>query len=119
VSRMQEEFHRSKDTRDAVTRGLAITGRTITAAALIMILVFGSFILGGQLVIKEFGLGLAVAVAVDAFLIRIGIVPAIMFLLGRSNWWLPGPLARILPRLPLEDEPELPEPTSPVQSPTF
>lgn len=119
VSRMQEEFHRSKDTRDAVTRGLAITGRTITAAALIMILVFGSFILGGQLVIKEFGLGLAVAVAVDAFLIRIGIVPAIMFLLGRSNWWLPGPLARILPSLPLEDEPELPEPTSPVQSPTF
>jgi RND superfamily putative drug exporter len=106
VSRMQEEFHRSGDNTDAVARGLAITGRTISAAAVIMILVFGSFILGGEQVIKEFGLGLAVAVAVDAFLIRIAIVPAIMFMLGRTNWWLPGPLARMLPRLPLEEEPE-------------
>jgi RND superfamily putative drug exporter len=106
VSRMQEEFHRSGDNTDAVTRGLAITGRTITAAAVIMILVFGSFILGGEQVIKEFGLGLAIAVAVDAFLIRIAVVPAIMFLLGRTNWWLPGPLARILPRLPMEEEPD-------------
>ncbi|MDT4909554.1 MAG: putative drug exporter of the superfamily, partial [Pseudonocardiales bacterium] len=107
VSRMQEEFHRSGDNTDAVTRGLAITGRTIIAAALIMILVFGSFILGGQQVIKEFGLGLAVAVAVDAFLIRIAVVPAIMFLLGRTNWWLPSPLSRVLPRLPMEEEPGL------------
>ncbi len=109
VSRMQEEYHRSGDNKDAVTRGLAITGRTITAAALIMILVFGSFILGGDIIIKEFGLGLAVAVAVDAFLIRIAIVPALMFLLGRSNWWVPGPLGRLLPRLPIEDEPDFPE----------
>ncbi len=104
---MQEEYTRSGDNKDAVTRGLAITGRTITAAAIIMILVFGSFILGGEQIIKEFGLGLAVAVAVDAFLIRIAIVPALMFLLGRSNWWLPAPLARVLPRLPMEEEPDL------------
>jgi len=109
VSRMQEEYHRSGDNKDAVTRGLAITGRTITAAALIMILVFGSFVLGGDIIIKEFGLGLAVAVLVDAFLIRIAIVPALMFLLGRSNWWVPGPLTRMLPRLPMEAEADLPE----------
>jgi putative drug exporter of the RND superfamily len=109
VSRMQEEYHRSGDNKDAVTRGLAITGRTISAAALIMILVFGSFVLGGNIIIKEFGLGLAVAVAVDAFLIRIAIVPALMFLLGRSNWWVPGPLARVLPRLPMEEEAGLPD----------
>ena len=114
VSRMQEEYHKSKDNRDAVTRGLAITGRTITAAAVIMILVFGSFILGGQLVIKEFGLGLAVAVAVDAFLIRMAIVPAIMFLIGRANWWLPGRLARVLPQLSLEEEEEPSDAVSPV-----
>ena len=109
VSRMQEEYHRSGDNKDAVTRGLAITGRTITAAALIMILVFGSFILGGGTIIKAFGLGLAVAVTVDAFLIRIAIVPALMFLLGRSNWWVPAPLARMVPRVPMEEEPELAE----------
>jgi RND superfamily putative drug exporter len=117
VSRMQEEFRRSNDNRDAVKRGLAITGRTITAAALIMVLVFGSFILGGQLIIKEFGLGLAVAVAVDAFLIRMAIVPAIMFLLGRANWWLPGRLARVLPRLPLEEVEDLSVAASPVPTP--
>jgi RND superfamily putative drug exporter len=118
VSRMQEEYHRSGDTKDAVTRGLAITGRTITAAAVIMILVFGSFILGGEQVIKEFGLGLAVAVAVDAFLIRIAVVPAIMFLLGRANWWLPGPLARRLPRIAAEKHPELPDDVQLILTPT-
>ena len=102
LSRIQEEFHSTGDTRIAVTRGLAITGRTITAAAVIMILVFGSFILGGATVIKQFGVGLAVAVFIDAFLIRIAVVPAIMFLLGRSNWWLPATLERGLPRLSLE-----------------
>ncbi len=103
VSRMHEEWHRTSDNKTAITRGLGLTGRTITAAALIMILVFGSFILGGDRVIKEFGVGLAVAVFIDAFLIRVAIVPALMFLLGNSNWWLPTRLAAILPKVNLED----------------
>ena len=106
ASRIREEWHRTGDNKIAVTRGLAVTGRTITAAAVIMILVFGSFILGGERLIKMFGLGLAVAVFVDAFLVRVAIVPAVMFLLGRSNWWLPRRLAPVLPRLALDAEPE-------------
>ncbi len=104
VSRMHEEWHRTGDNKTAITRGLGLTGRTITAAALIMILVFGSFILGGDRVIKEFGVGLAVAVFIDAFLVRVAIVPALMFLLGNSNWWLPTRLAAILPKVTLEDD---------------
>jgi RND superfamily putative drug exporter len=106
ISRIQEEWLKSGDNRVAVRNGLAATGKTITAAALIMILVFGSFILGGQRVIKEFGLGLAGGIFVDAFLIRMAVVPALMFLFGRANWWFPGWLDRILPRLSVD--PELP-----------
>ena len=69
--------------------GLAATGKTITAAALIMILVFGAFILGGIRVIKEFGLGLAGGILVDAVIIRMAVVPSVMILLGKSNWWFP------------------------------
>lgn len=90
VSRIREEWLRTGGNTEAVRRGLAITGRTITAAAAIMIVVFGSFIFGGNLTIKEFGLALSVAVFVDAFIIRMVIVPALMFLLGRANWWVPG-----------------------------
>ena len=75
VTRIYEEWHRSGDNTVAVTRGLAATGRTITAAAAIMILVFGSFILGGQLIIEMFGLGLAVAVLLDALIVRSILVP--------------------------------------------
>jgi RND superfamily putative drug exporter len=107
ISRIQEEWLRCGDSKEAVRRGLASTGKTITAAALIMILVFGSFILGGQRVIKEFGLGLAGGILVDAFLIRVAVVPAVMFLFGKSNWWFPGWLDRILPRVSVD--PELPE----------
>jgi putative drug exporter of the RND superfamily len=99
VSRMREEWLHAGDNTEAVRRGLAITGRTITAAAAIMILVFASFILGRDLVIKEFGLGLATAVFVDAFVIRMGILPATMFLLGKLNWWLPPWLNRMLPNI--------------------
>jgi RND superfamily putative drug exporter len=115
VSRIREEWLRTGSNTEAVRRGLAITGRTITAAAAIMILVFGSFILGNNLIIKEFGLGLAVAVFVDAFIIRMGIVPATMFLLGRSNWWFPAKLDRVLPSLDTESPDEMPaEPAEPV-----
>ena len=107
ISRIQEEWLKTRDNRTAVRDGLAATGKTITAAALIMILVFGSFILGGVRVIKEFGLGLAGGILIDAVLIRMAIVPALMFLFGKSNWWFPGWLDRILPHLSVD--PDLPQ----------
>ncbi len=116
VSRMHEEYLKSGDNRIAVRNGLAATGKTITAAALIMILVFGSFILGGQLIIKEFGIGLAGGILVDAVFIRMAVVPSLMMLLGKANWWIPGWLDRVLPQLSVEAEdlsalapPSLPE----------
>ena len=104
VSRMHEEWVRTGDAQRSVTVGQAETGRVITAAALIMILVFLSFILGGQIVIKEVGLGFSAAIFVDAFVIRTVLVPSLMHVLGRSNWWLPKWLDRILPRLHVEPE---------------
>jgi putative drug exporter of the RND superfamily len=115
ISRIQEEWLRSGDNATAVRKGLAATGKTITAAALIMILVFGSFILGGERVIKEFGLGLAAGILMDALLIRMAIVPSLMFLMGKSNWWFPGWLDRILPRLSVD--PELPDPAGGADGP--
>ena len=82
-----------------------------------MILVFLSFILGGQIVIKEVGLGFAAAIFVDAFVIRTVLVPALMHVLGRANWWLPGWLDRILPRLHVEPD-ELPTPSGLLREPT-
>jgi putative drug exporter of the RND superfamily len=103
VSRMHEEYIKSGgNNRVAVRNGLAATGKTITAAALIMILVFGSFILGGNRVIKEFGIGLAGGILVDALLIRMAIVPSIMMLFGKANWWFPAWLDRILPKLSVD-----------------
>jgi RND superfamily putative drug exporter len=102
VSRIYEEWHRTGDNRLAVTRGLQATGRTISAAAMIMVLVFGSFLLGGQVVIKMFGLGLAGAVLLDAAIVRMALVPALMLLLGKRNWALPSWLDRILPHLNVE-----------------
>ena len=103
VSRMHEEYIKSGgNNRIAVRNGLAATGKTITAAALIMILVFGSFILGGNRVIKEFGIGLAGGILVDAVLIRMAIVPSIMMMFGKANWWFPAWLDRILPKLSVD-----------------
>jgi putative drug exporter of the RND superfamily len=113
VSRIYEEWHRTGDNRLAVTRGLQATGRTITAAAMIMVLVFGSFLLGGQVVIKMFGLGLAGAVLLDAMIVRMALVPALMLVLGKLNWALPGWLDRILPHLNVEGS--VVEPPSPQQ----
>ena len=103
VSRMHEEYLKSGgDNRVAVRNGLAATGKTITAAALIMILVFGSFILGGNRVIKEFGIGLAGGILIDALFIRMAIVPSIMMMFGKANWWFPAWLDRILPKLAVD-----------------
>ena len=103
VSRMHEEYIKSGgNNRVAVRNGLAATGKTITAAALIMILVFGSFILGGNRVIKEFGIGLAGGVLVDAVLIRMAIVPSIMMMFGKANWWIPKWLDRVLPKVSVD-----------------
>jgi RND superfamily putative drug exporter len=103
VSRMHEEWTLSGDNNRAVIRGQAETGRVITAASLIMVLVFGAFIFGGLgMAIMQVGLGFAAAILVDAYLIRTVLVPAVMHMLGRANWWLPGWLDRALPRLHVE-----------------
>jgi RND superfamily putative drug exporter len=102
VSRMHEEWQRTRDAPTAVREGLATTGRVITAAGAIMIVVFGAFILSPDRMLQQFGLGLAVAILLDAFLIRCLIVPAVMELLGDRAWWMPSWLARRLPRIALE-----------------
>jgi RND superfamily putative drug exporter len=97
VSRMQEEWIVTGDNHRAVTKGQAETGRVITAAALIMILVFMSFLLGGNIVIQQFGIGLAAAILIDAFVVRTVLVPAIMHMIGPANWWFPQRFARNRP----------------------
>ncbi|HET6793096.1 MAG TPA: MMPL family transporter [Acidimicrobiales bacterium] len=108
LSRVHEEWVATSDNSRAVREGLAATGGVITAAAAIMVAVFGSFTFGGERVIAEFGLGLASAVFLDALVIRTVLVPSVMQLLGRRNWWLPGWL-RWLPVVHLEAEEPLPE----------
>jgi RND superfamily putative drug exporter len=102
VSRIYEEWHRRRDNGEAVAHGLAATGRTITAAAAIMVLVFGAFVLGGERIIKLFGIGLGGAVLIDAAIVRSVLVPAVMLMLGDRNWKLPAFLERILPRVNIE-----------------
>jgi RND superfamily putative drug exporter len=102
VSRIHEEWILTGDNDLAVQRGQVKTGPVITAAAIIMILVFLSFVLGGELVIKEFGIGFAGAIFLDAFVIRTVLVPSAMHLFGKANWWLPKWLDRILPVLHVE-----------------
>jgi RND superfamily putative drug exporter len=103
LTRVQEHFRESGDNHEAVVDGLAVSARVITAAALIMVSVYTSFVLNGNPVVKEFGLGLAVAIAVDATVVRCVLVPAAMVLLGRANWWMPR-LLRRLPRVGIEGE---------------
>ena len=108
VTRIYEEWHRTNDTREAVTRGLAATGRTITAAATIMVLVFAAFMLGGVRVIELFGLGLGSAVFIDALVVRAVLVPALMLVGGKANWWFPRALDRVLPHLNVEGNVQAP-----------
>lgn len=102
LSRVRENYLHGRDNGEAVAAGVGQTARVITAAAAIMIAVFLSFALSEGRVIKEFGLGLAVAVFVDATIVRLVLVPATMGLLGRANWWLPAFLERVLPRISIE-----------------
>jgi putative drug exporter of the RND superfamily len=102
LSRMREEWRRTGDNATAVADGLAATARVITAAAAIMVCVFGSFVLGDMRVLKVFGLGLAVAVLIDATLVRLVLVPATMEILGDANWWLPKWLDRAVPTIGIE-----------------
>ena len=103
ISRIQEEYRRTGDTRLAVAEGLERSGRLITGAAAIMVAVFLAFGLADVVLIKSIGLGLAIAVALDATLVRALIVPAVMRLLGRVNWWAPRGLARLHRRISLEE----------------
>ena len=109
LSRIREEYDRTHRNASAVADGLAVTARVITAAALIMVTVFGSFLLDNERTVKLIGLGLALAVLLDASIVRMLLVPATMELLGDWNWWLPKWLARVLPQLHVEGRPE-PEP---------
>jgi uncharacterized membrane protein YdfJ with MMPL/SSD domain len=104
VTRMREEWDRGRDNREAVAYGLERTGRIVTAAAIVMVAAFSGFVAGRIVGLQEFGIGLAVAIFLDATLVRAVLVPSLMALFGRYNWWLPGPLARVVrvPESPLE-----------------
>jgi RND superfamily putative drug exporter len=96
VSRMREAWDEGADTDGAIVRGLARTGGIVTAAAAIMVAAFAGFVAGRVAALQEFGLGLALAVLIDATVVRIVLVPALMGIVGRWNWWLPSGLARLL-----------------------
>ena len=99
LSRIQEAYRRTGDNTLSVGEGLARTAGVITGAALIMVIVFGAFALADTITIKSIGVGMAIAVAIDATIIRVLLVPATMRLLGKWNWWAPGPLGRIADRV--------------------
>jgi putative drug exporter of the RND superfamily len=102
ISRIREEYLKDGDTRRAVADGLAKTARVITAAAAIMVVVFLAFLASSDVFLKLFGIGLASAIFLDATVVRMVLVPAVMQLLGKRNWWIPDWLERILPRLDVE-----------------
>ncbi|HWO84174.1 MAG TPA: MMPL family transporter [Solirubrobacterales bacterium] len=104
LTQMREHYEEYGDERRAVVEGLANTGRVITSAAAIMVCVFTSFVLSGNPVVKEFGVGLAVAIAIDSTLVRCLLVPAVMVLLGKRAWWLPRWMDRLLPKISIEGE---------------
>ena len=110
VSRMHEEWVHTRDNARAITVGQAETGGIITAAAIIMISVFGGFILGDNRVVKLIGIGLAGAIFIDAFILRTVLVPSIMHLLGRSNWYFPKWLEKVTPKVSVEGAETTPEP---------
>ncbi|MFD4794615.1 MMPL family transporter [Streptomyces anulatus] len=109
LSRIHEAWVRTGDPRASVAHALEITARVITCAALIMVSVFAAFVISDNIVVKMLGLGLAASVLIDATVVRLLLVPAVMTLLGRAAWWIPGPLDRVLPHLDAEGSAEPPE----------
>ena len=103
LSRIQEEYLKTKDNSESVARGLSVTARVITAAAAIMVAVFLAFAFSDQRIVKEFGIGLAVAIFLDATVVRLILVPSLMQLLGDANWWFPRWLDRLLPRIGISE----------------
>ena len=118
VSRIHEEWRRAATPSAAVTEGLARTGRVITAAAAVMVAVFGAFAISGDRVLEMFGLAMASAVFLDAVVVRMLLLPAVLELLGRTTWWLPRWLGRRLPRVAMEGERAASRP-SPALEPAF
>ncbi|HEY3072437.1 MAG TPA: MMPL family transporter [Candidatus Limnocylindrales bacterium] len=114
LSRIQEAYRRTNDNRASVAEGLSRTAGVITGAALIMVVVFSAFALAESITIKSIGVGMAIAVFIDATIIRVLLVPATMRLLGRWNWWAPGPLGRLADRLGFNHVED--QPTAPVDS---
>ncbi|MFG2591864.1 MMPL family transporter [Streptomyces sp. NPDC048438] len=104
VSRMREDFVHGADARESVISGVGHNARVVTAAAVIMTAVFGGFVFMPDPIIKSIGFALAIGVLVDAFVVRMALVPAVMHLLGRAAWWLPRPVDRVLPDLDIEGE---------------
>jgi putative drug exporter of the RND superfamily len=104
LSRVREEYLRTGDSDSSVLHGIASTARVITSAALIMISVFAGFVLGDDPGVKMIGIGLATAIFVDATVVRMILVPAVMRLMGNANWWLPKWLDRLLPTLHLDGD---------------
>ena len=102
VSQIEEHVHAGDDNKTSVVRGLVTSARVITAAALIMVFVFGSFVLNGDPTVKQFGIGLAVAVILDATVVRCLLVPALMILMGKFSWYMPRWLDRLVPRISIE-----------------
>jgi RND superfamily putative drug exporter len=102
ISRVREAFDGGRDTTGAITEGLTRTARVITAAAAIMVAVFGAFALSDQIFLKLVGIGMASAILVDATIVRMVLVPAVMQILGERSWWLPRWLDRLIPRAAIE-----------------
>ncbi len=102
VSQIEEHVHAGEDNKNSVVGGLVTSARVITSAALIMVFVFGSFVLNGDPTVKQFGIGLAVAVILDATVVRCLLVPALMILVGKANWYLPKWIDRALPQVSIE-----------------
>jgi RND superfamily putative drug exporter len=102
VSQIEEHVHAGEDNKTSVVSGLVTSARVITAAATIMVFVFGSFVLNGNPTVQQFGVGLAVAVLLDATVVRCLLVPALMMLTGKINWYMPKWLDRIVPQVSIE-----------------
>jgi RND superfamily putative drug exporter len=104
VSQIEEHVHEGEDNKGSVVAGLVTSARVITAAASIMVFVFGSFLLNGNPTVQQFGVGLAVAVILDATVVRCLLVPALMILMGKVNWYMPGWLDKVVPHVSIEGQ---------------